>query len=359
MTRGLAFWVLVMLFAAPVHAEQRILAGHPVPKPKVTTSTTVKFGINAHDGRYEYPLSGAEQRMQWMKDNHLVSYRVDVGPKDTAILDQLVSLGKKYGVTIRPMLYPNTQAETYALVKRYAADIKVWEIGNEQDAPRQGAQDRINKMMLSVRGVEQAEAELHAGLKTTINIMSCNPNAGSGSQCEGDQNGDIWFLDMAYASGWKFNYVSFHYYPRAHEPGYWMDTYFAQMRNAAQKYKVPILFNETNCGEIYDGDTDGASTCQTSLDQNLSEVVANYADIVEEVNVYEMIDQKSIAGVEGHFGVLASMGNPKPTAALLASYAAATVVPPPTPRPPLPSPPAYSGTVDGTFTGTVTLTPAK
>src|SRR4029077_13195382 len=322
--------------------------------PKATTPTTVRFGVNGHDGRYEYPLSGAEARMQWMRDNHLTVYRTDVGPQSTDVLDNLVPLAKKYGVTIRPMFYPNTKADTYALVKRYAADIKVWEIGNEQDAPRAGAQDRINHMMQSVRGVEQAEAELHAGLKTTINIMSCNPNAGSGSQCEGDNNGDVWFLDMAHASGWRFNYISFHYYPRAHEPGYWMDLYFQQMRTAATKYRVPIVFNEPHCGEIYDGNTDGAGACQTSLDQNLNEIVTKYADIVAEVYAYELVDEKSIEGVEGHFGVLYSMGNAKPTAAVLAAYGATTIVAP-APRPPLP---AYTGTVDGTFTGTVTLTPA-
>jgi hypothetical protein len=136
-----------------------------------------------------------------------------------------------------------------------------------------------------------------------------------------------------------------------------MDMYFKQMRHAAEKYGVKIFFNETNCGEIYDGNADGAGACQTSLEQNLAEVVANYADIVEEVNGYEMLDEKaSIAGVEGHFGFLYAMGQPKPIAATLAAYGAATAVtPPPQPQP---TPPAYTGTVQGTFTGTVTLTPA-
>jgi hypothetical protein len=141
----------------------------------------VKF-INGHDGRTTYPLSGIEARMKWLQDNHLSAYRTDVGVTSTDILDQLVPLAKKYGVTVRPMLYPGTQAATYTLVKRYKDDIKVWEIGNEQDAPKAGAQDRINAMMPSVRGVEQAEAELHAGLKTSINMMACNDSAGSGSQ---------------------------------------------------------------------------------------------------------------------------------------------------------------------------------
>jgi hypothetical protein len=58
--------------------------------------------------------------------------------------DRLVPLAKKYGVVVRPMLYPGTQQDTYNLVKRYKDDIKIWEIGNEQDAPKAGAQDRIN-----------------------------------------------------------------------------------------------------------------------------------------------------------------------------------------------------------------------
>ncbi len=283
----------LLLFAVPVHAQQRYapespkapprIAGHSgEPRPQGAT-TTIRFGVNGHDGRATYPLSGIEARMQWMQQNRLVNWRTDVGTTSTDILDKLVPLAKKYGVTVRPMLYPGTQAATYALVKRYAADIKVWEIGNEQDAPKAGAQDRINAMMQSVRGVEQAEAELRAGLKTSINIMSCNNEAGSGSHCEGDPNGAVWFLDMAKASGWNFSYVTFHYYPRAHDVGHWMDKYLGQMRHAATKFGVPIFFNETNCGEIYDGNTDGGGTCPTSLQQVLDEVTGKYADVVQEV----------------------------------------------------------------------------
>jgi hypothetical protein len=365
-SRTIAF-VLLLLLAAPVQAQQRQpkIAGHAPPKPTTTaTTTTVKFGINGHTGRATYPMSSIEARMQWLQANHLTHYRTDVGTSSTDILDALLPLAKKYGVTVRPMLYPGTQQATYNLVKRYKDDIKVWEIGNEQDAPREGAQDRINAMLPSVRGVEQAEAELHAGLKTSINIMSCNDSAGSGSQCEGDPNGDVWFLDMAKASGWNFNYVTFHYYPRIHDVGHWMNKYFGQMRTAATKYGVPIFLNEINCGEIYDGNTDGGGNCNTSLKQALDEVVAQYADIVQEVTVYELLDQPDMAGVERYFGVCTTLNNCKPTAATLASFGAMTAggTPvPPNPNPgPTPIPPNYSGTVTGTgtFTGTITLTPA-
>jgi hypothetical protein len=366
----------LLIFAVPASAQQR-WPGHEQPKPAghalpvppqpgtKATTTTVKFGLNGHEGRATYPLSGTEARMQWMQQNKLVTYRTDVGVTSIDILDHLVPLAKKYGIVVRPMLYPGSQQETYTLAKRFAADIKVWEIGNELDAPRAGAQDRINAMMQSVRGVEQAEAELHAGLKTSINIMACNNDAAE-SQCAGDPNGDVWFLDMAKASGWHFSYVTFHYYPNLFEPGFWMDKYFGQMKHASQKFGVPIFLNEFNCGEIYSRAIyDGAGDCNTSLNQAMNEVINKYADIVQEVNVYEMLDQPDMIGVEQHFGVCYQLNNCKPTKTTLTTFAAMTsgttppVIPPeggggtPTPAPP------YTGTVTGTFTGTVTLTPVK
>jgi hypothetical protein len=369
---------LLLLFALPVQAQQKAAPEPPKAAPNrpsrpamippevaatATTTTPVKFGLNGHDGRTYYPLAQIEQRMQWMQQNHLTTWRTDVGTSSTNILDALVPLAKKYGITVRPMLYPGTQAATYAIAKRYANDIKVWEIGNEMDAPKAGAQDRINQMMQSVKGVDQAEAELHAGLKTSINIMACNDDAGSGSQCQGDPNGDIWFLDMAKASGWNFSYVTFHYYPRLFEVGYWMDKYFGQMKKAATKFGVPIFLNEFNCGEIYSGVTNGAGDCNASLQQALNEVVTKYSDIVAEVNVYEMLDQPDMTGVERYFGVCYTLTNCKPTSVTLAQFGAMTSGGSTTPPGGTTPPPNYtgtvSGTINGTFTGTVNLTPVK
>jgi len=354
----------LLALASPVLAQQKPPAApnrpaRPQMAPKATATTPIRFGLNGHDGRTYYPLAQVEQRMQWMQQNKLTVWRTDVGTTSFDILDKLVPLAKKYGVTVRPMLYPGTQEQTYAIAKKYKDDIKIWEIGNEQDAPKAGAQDRINAMLPSVKGVEQAEAELHAGLKTSINIMSCNNEAGSGSQCEGQADGDVWFLDMAKASGWNFNYVTFHYYPRQFEPGYWMDKYLGQMRSASKKFGVPIFLNETNCGEIYDGNTDGGGPCTTSLKQLLDEVVARYADVVQEVVVYEMLDQPDMAGVERHFGVCFELNRCKPTATTVAQFGAMTAgsTEPPVTPPVTPPPGTYSGTFTGSFTGT--FTPAR
>jgi hypothetical protein len=286
-------------------------------------SQAIKYGVNGHDGRPEYPLYLAERRMALLSAQNLTTYRFDVSTSSVDILDTLVPLAQKYGIKLRPMLYPGTQAASYGLAKRYARDIKVWEIGNEQDAPREGAQSRINAMMQSYHGIIRASTELNAGLQTSINIMACNPNGVS--QCQGDSNGDVWFLDMAKKSGFNFNYVTFHYYPRISEKGYWMDLYLGQMRTAATRYGVPIFYNEVNCGEIYDRNTRGDGACHAALDQILAEIRDKYSDIVREVNIYELLDEAaSMVGIEGHFGIMHSLDLPKPTAKLLTTYANAT-----------------------------------
>jgi hypothetical protein len=195
--------------------------------------------------------------------------------------------------------------------------------------------------------------------------MSCNNDAAE-SQCAGDPSGDGWFLDMAKASGWNFSFVTFHYYPRVHDVGYWMDKYLGQAKAASKKFGVPIFFNEVNCGEIYDGNTDGGGTCNTALQQALNEVVTKYADVFAEVVVYEMVDQPDMSGVERHFGVCYVLNNCKPTAATVAQFGAMSsggTTPPDPPVIPPTVPPNYTGTVsgtlNGTFTGTVNLTPVK
>ena len=120
-----------------------------------------------------------------------------------------------------------------------------------------------------------------------------------------------------------------------------------------------------NCGEIYDGNTDGGGVCTTSLQQALNEVITKYADVFSEVVVYEMLDQPDMANVERFFGVCYVVGNCKPTAATVAQFGAMSSgggTPPPTgggggETPPPVTPPTTPGNY--TINGTVTLTPVK
>ena len=288
-------------------------------------STQITFGVNGHDGRSDYPLSHAEARFQLLSARNLRSYRFDVSARDTEILDTLVPLAKKYNITLRPMIYPASQTATYGLVKKYANDIKVWEIGNEQDFDRVGAQNRIKAMVATYRGVQQASEETHANLKTSINIVACNSNDMSG-MCPNDTNGNLWFLDMATKAKFSFDYITFHYYPHHRDQGYWMNLYLGQMRAAATRYVAKIFLNETNCAEIYGGNTDGGfpgdQGCYDGLRAFLNQIRASYSDIVQEVNLYEMLDSSTSAqGVERHFGLTYNLNRPKPLFELVTGFA--------------------------------------
>ncbi|MEB1259192.1 hypothetical protein VDQ16_03785 [Xanthomonas campestris pv. campestris] len=286
----------------------------------------IVYGVNAHDNRPAYAMTQAEARFKLLAARNLRSYRFDVDPRDYATLDTLVPLARKYGITLRPMVYPMTHEIGYQLARRYAADIKVWEIGNEQDLVRAEADARIAAMTTMYQGMRQASNELGAGLRFTINITACNSDDHSATaRCPGDRNGSLWFLAKARAAGFAFDHISFHYYAFHHDAGYWTDLYLGQLRTAAQTYNTPVFFNELNCAEVYAGNVSGGAQgdggCYDSLAQLLRTVRDHYADVVAEVNVYELLDQTTISGVEGHFGLMYDLTRPKPTLELLTGFA--------------------------------------
>lgn len=281
----------------------------------------LQWGVNGHELRPSYPLTQSEAVFQLLAQSHLTRYRVDVQAQNLDVLDTLVPLGRTYGVTIRPMLYPTDQASAYAFAKRYAADIPVWEIGNEQDFDHAGAQARIDAMVATARGVEQAAAETGVPLRTSINVMACNSDDPDG-RCPGDPNGDMWFVDQAKASGFDFDYLTFHYYPSQGDNGYWFDKYLGQMRAISTKYGVHVFVNETNCGEVYHGGHAGDGACYDGLAEFFAEIRTHYADIVDEVDLYELLDEPNNDGVERHFGALYDLQTPKPIFTLLQQNAA-------------------------------------
>jgi endoglucanase len=305
----------------------------PTPVPSASPSPTVApvagiiYGVNGHDNvQSTYPLSQTEARFKILDARNLRSYRFDLVAGSNT-LSTLIPLAKKYNISLRPMLYPTSQSAAYNYVKQYANDIKIWEIGNEQDYSKTGAQDRINAMVATYKGIKQASDELGAGLKTTINIMACNSDDKSAdARCPGDKNGAMWFIDMAKASGFNFDYISFHWYPYFGDKGYWMSLYMGQMRAVATKYKVKIMYNEVNCGDVYQGSTDGGragdKACYDGVKQVFDLIRAEYTDIVAEINMYEMLDEPDHPVVhERHFGMMYNLTTPKPILDLVTEYA--------------------------------------
>jgi lysophospholipase L1-like esterase len=286
----------------------------PSPSP-VPTNQNITMGVVGHDGISTYPLTATESIMKVLDANNLRSYRSGGDLlNNLPQFDAFLAMAKKYNITIRPVIYPTTQAKAYAIAKRYANDIKIWEVGNELD----GAEDQagaIASMVETYKGIKQASDELKAGLKTTINVMACN-NDYVGGRCDGQAGGSLYFIDAAKAAGFNFDYISFHYYPFYGDTGYWMDKYLGQMRMQATKYKTKVFYNEVNCAEIYQGNTTGGYAgdkgCYDSLKNILTVLNRDYKDIVAEINVYELLDEPAHPVThEKHFGLMYDLNTPK------------------------------------------------
>ena len=290
------------------------------------------MGVNGHEGReLTYPKAEMEARIKLLADNNLKSYRTDVGTgylDNTAEMNRLIGLCQKYGVTLRPMIYPTTEANAYKYAKAYGDRVKVWEIGNEVNLKgKSAAAGLIAQMADTYKGMKRASDELGLGLKFTINVTACNSNY-SGATCYGDKRGDIWFLEQAKAAGFNFDYVSFHYYARLGEIGTWYDLYFGQIVAISKMFGTKVFFNEMNAAEIYDGKVGTEQVTVDSLRQFLKEA-QKYKDYISEINVYELLDEPNMEGVEAHFGIRTNLANKKPVWDVVTEFALAKVDVPP------------------------------
>lgn len=305
----------------------------PVVDNDPVTTTKIIMGINGHDNFDAYPASEIEARVKYLSENNIRSFRNggDSSSQEPlwGTMDTLIAAGKKYNVAIRPALYHWLgEAQAYKIAKRFP-DIRVWEIGNEVDGDVGNEAKNIAQMVQVYKGIKRAAAEMGVEIKTTINVMACNSDAtaAQGGRCYKKADGSGYFVDAAYAAGFKFDYISFHYYPYYSDKftnnGYYYKMYLGQMRILSERYKAKILFNETNCAEIYpwsvetgsvtDGGYAGDKRCYDSLKNLLTELNTNYKDIVEEINIYEMLDEPTHQVThEKHFGMMYDMKNPKP-----------------------------------------------
>lgn len=305
----------------PTPAPSPSATPSPTPPP-VSSNGNIPIGVNGHDGMSGFPIYGfdsSESRFQAMQAASIKGYRAGGDFfYDLATMDKFVAMAKKYGVTLRPNIPHNlSQTQAYTMAKRYANDIKMWEIGNELDGDV-GNEAANYKLMLAVyKGIKQAAAETGVDIKTMVNVMACNDD-GPG-RCYKNPLGSMYFLDGAKAAGINFDFISFHYYPHyddhISQNGYWVKKYLGQMRAMATKYQTKIYYNEMNCGEIYNGAIDGQAGdkgCYDSINLMLQTLNREYKDIVAAVDMYELIENTQHPVVhERHFGLMYNTSNPK------------------------------------------------
>jgi Arabinogalactan endo-1,4-beta-galactosidase len=317
----------------PVVVVPPVVTPPTTPTNPTTPSTGgIPIGVNGHDGMYGLPvyaLSSSEARFKVMQAGGFKGYRAGGDFfQDLASMDKFVALARQYGITLTPNIYHTmTQQQAYTIAKRYANDIKMWEIGNELDGDVGNEQANYRLMLNVYKGIKQAAAETGVDIKTMVNVMACNNDAPG--RCYGKADGSMYFLDGAKAAGINFDFISFHYYPHygdfTSQGGYWVNKYLGQMRAMATKYNTKIYYNEMNCGEIYDGVIDGQAgdkSCYDSINAMLTLLNKSYSDIVAQVQLYELIENPDHPVThERHFGLMYNTSQPKNIFNLVTDFA--------------------------------------
>ncbi len=274
------------------------------------------IGVNGHDGGSP-SYDNSEETFRLLDEYNLRLYRFDVGnsPENIQKLAAFLALAKKYNITLRPMLYVESDPEknAYEMAKAFAADIKIWELGNELNLKGVAAFDEnIDKMIAARKGIMRAAAETKTKLETSIGVATSLDGPGLNAK-----KTSYPFIDRAIQKGLEFDYITFHYYVNSYDrKDGWIKTWLEPLR----QYNKKVFLNETNCAQVYNGDDGNSQACADALESLLAEIKLNYADLVTEINIYELYDEPHLSGPEGHFGLMFDPARPKRTLDVVKKY---------------------------------------
>ena len=181
--------------------------------------------------------------MQWMQANQLTNWRTDVGTSQHRHLRQARAVGEK--VRRRRCARCSTRAARRRPTRSSSATRTTSRFGKSATSrmrPSPARRIASTPCCRACAASSRPRPSCTWASRPRSTSCRCNNEPGSGSQCEGKADGDVWFLDMAKASGWNFNYVSFHYYPRVHDVGFWMDKYLGQATRGVEEVRRAGIF---------------------------------------------------------------------------------------------------------------------
>jgi hypothetical protein len=221
-------------------------------------------------------------------------------------------------------LYQQGFNRTYNFVRLFKDDIQDWELENETNLLVNGK----GGAPLFGRGWTAKEfdtptmrdwAFVLKGMSDAIGRINENDGAHL-RRVLGTTTTNFGFLDYMQAHGVNYEVVGYHYYVRLGESPYKAWSKATPPFNLFQKlasFGKPVHFNEVNAGEIYDkdyGNKEDDSKTQKgykSLGETLS-FLKNQKDMnLEEVDIYELLDEPSKETPESHFGLMYDLNAPK------------------------------------------------
>lgn len=301
------------------------------------------WGANGHP-LVSYPGTTINEQLDLLKDLGVTSYRVDVGepnPSTLTRLSALVTEGKKRGIQILPVLvFPKdlsgeTEQSLYkigydrarAYASRFKNDIRVWELGNEQEtyALIRPCEHRDNGELYSctwgdaggdtpldyVAARYEALRGLLRGL--TDGVHSVDPNLRAALGSAGWWHWGV--LTRLHHDGIAWDITVWHWY--ASDPDKTQNTRALQV---IAQFGRPIWITELN--EPYkpaNWDEAQASGLRTTLSWFVT-MAPRYG--IEAIHIYELLDEPYWApGLEAYLGLVHVnknsqgrwiLGDPKP-----------------------------------------------
>ena len=358
-------------------------------------NTNTQIGIGGHPLFTASPYASVsdEDVFKLLQANHLDRYRFDIIVADDTIsnlqtrVPNIISMAKKYGIRLEPGLllpfswgdrtdngrYPAGDANalyqqgynrTYQIVSAYGGDIQDWELQNELNLVARDASGNpfFGKGWTAAEYASQSImndwASVLKGMSDAIDKVAAEKNVKL-RRIVGTTSTMFGYVDFMLSKGVKVDVLGYHYYEHAGvDPNnYWGGVQpnfnlFVKLGS----YGLPVHVNELNCAEIYDAsfvDSTGSTTmntCNSNLSTMLKTFTQQTSANIEEVLVYELLNEPQYTGAEAHFGMMYNMSSAKPMMSTLSSYGASlnvaqtsappsTVVTSPSPSPtPTPSP---------------------
>jgi hypothetical protein len=232
----------------------------------------------------------------------------------------------------------NAYNETTTLVNKYKDVIYDYELLNEVSL-RSEVQGEVPWNSAGTSSSVYAGKPCYATMVSVLRGMSRaihDIKASSGYPLRvilGITGRDFGFMTYMQQQGVQVDVVGWHVYPHAGDASLTSDTWYGTGGPLSQlaKFNLPVHLNEFNCAEIYDDNYDnkaGSATTMTCLQgykKHVADLLSQKMVNLESLHVYELMDESSVAGAEGRFGLMYDINRPKVQLSAITAFAGGTL----------------------------------
>lgn len=314
-----------------------------------SATSAVDFGVNLQS-RTDLVISDIMKarnlknaRMNLFSDSNVAEVRAHV--------NRIKANGGKVEVTLQTAFYhdhscnqdvatleQNAYKETATVVNNYKDVIFDYELLNENtlrqetvaevpfnsaktDATPYAGKPCYKSLTAALRGMSRAIRDVRTSSGYPLRVML------------GAVGRDFGFLTYMQQQGVVFDVVGYHIYPHYYQTNLSDDTWFGAggLFTQLAAFKLPVHINEFDCGEIYvdtyDNQPNSTETynCYQSYKKHIPVILNQKIANLESLLIYELLDEPHKPGIEGRFGLMYDLSNPKNHLSIVSAFAGGTL----------------------------------